>query len=437
MRRMIWGTCVLAIVLLACPAIGFAQFIVRDQQYRCPTAEPNCAGSTKKLPAFESIGNATINYVEVKDDGTLWDRRQLDEALAQIDKARDGGRRKPIVFVYIHGWQNNADEVKNDPSETDCLQLHGDVAKFRKCGVERLAARPFNGETRPVVGIYLAWRGLSSTIEPVKHLISYWPRRNKARLVGRAGMFESLDAIVKKVGEHRDDYTLMMLGHSFGARVLEYAAEAVDPGRDHCGFMERFRRRFSHEPTRDCPAATADALLGTAKVPVDLFVYVNSASSHRMTYKALDDWKRICASTPSHPVCSADPLYLATSSHTDYATTFLLPAANAILPALRADRYHLIAAANTPWLHTHADPKTVPSCPPLASGSFCFEDPRIHSKKAPVTYYAEVHRDNAQRRFWIFNTGRRLIRNHGDVWNERVFNLVMAVLDRRLTATEQ
>jgi pimeloyl-ACP methyl ester carboxylesterase len=437
MTRATLGSYLLATALLAFPVTGFAQFIVKDQQYRCPIADPQCAASMKHLPAFEPVGNATINYVEVKDDGSLWDRRQLDEALAQIEKARDNGKHKPIVFVYIHGWQNNADEVKNDLSEIDCLKLHGDVAKFKQCGVARLAARPFNGATRPVVGIYLAWRGLSSTVEPVKHFFSYWPRRNKARLVGRGGMFESLDAIVKKVGEHRDDYTLMMIGHSFGARVLEYAAEAVDPGRHHCGFMERFRRRLAGAATSDCPGADAGPSLATDKVPVDLFVYVNSASSHRMTFKALHDWKRICTSTPSHPVCSADPLYLATSSHTDFATTFLLPVANAVLPALRADRLHLISAANTPWLHTHSDPRRVTSCPTLASGSFCFEDPRTSARKTPVTYYAKIHRTNAQRRFWIFNTGHRLIRNHGDVWNERVFNLVMAVLDRRLTATEQ
>jgi hypothetical protein len=421
--------------LLALPATAASQFIVRDQQYRCPKADPTCATSVTQLPAFESRPNATINYVEIKDDGTFWDRRQLDDALEQIGVARQNGAQKPLVFVYIHGWQNNADESRANVGETDCLKLHGDVAKFRTCGVDRLADRSLNGVTRPVVGIYLAWRGLSSNVEPFKHLFSYWPRRNKARLVGRKGMFESLQAIIRKVGEHRDDYTLMMIGHSFGARVLEYAAEAVDPGQQHCGFMERFRRRFSRDAAGLCPSTAGDASLGSTDVPVDLFVYVNSASSHRMTLKALRDWERICADTPSHAVCSADPLYLATSSHTDYATAFLLPVANAIGPAFRADRFHLISAANTSWLHTHADPRKVPSCPPLASGSFCFEDPRHGAGEGPVVYYAEMHRDPQQRRFWLFNTGRRLIRNHGDVWNERVFNLVMAVLDRRLTAT--
>jgi hypothetical protein len=100
------------------------------------------------------------------------------------------------------------------------------------------------------------------------------------------------------------------------------------------------------------------------KTPVDLFVYVNAATSHRMTYKALDDWKRICADQPATPGCAADPMYLATSSRTDFATSFLLPFANLIAPAFKADRLHLISAANTPWLHTHHDPKKMgAACP--------------------------------------------------------------------------
>ena len=442
MRRITFGSCLLAVTaVMASPQRAFPQLIVHDQQYRCPAIDPHCANSVKKLPAFESLGNnATINYVEVKDDGQLWDGRELDDALAQIEKARDGGKQKPIVFVYIHGWQNNADEEKNKASETDCLKLNGDVAKFRTCGVERLASR-FGGESRPVVGIYLAWRGLSTNVEPFKHFISYWPRRNKARYVGRKGMFKALDDIVRKVGEHRDDYTLLMIGHSFGARVLEYAAEAVDPGRNHCGFMERFRGTFDADKHRsDCPPAASDvSSAGTSKPPVDLFVYVNAATTHRMTFKALDDWKQICDTVPNHPVCKADPMYLATSSRTDYATAFLLPVADAVLPALRADRLHLISAANTPWLHTHNDPRKVTSCPDdISAESFCFDDPTPalrHPEKRPQKYYTEVHRHNAQSRFWIFNTGHRLIRNHGDVWNERVFNLVMEVLNHRIMTT--
>ena len=54
-----------------------------------------------------------------------------------------------------------------------------------------------------------------------------------------------------------------------------------------------------------------------------------------------------------------------------------------------------------------------------------------------ATYYVRAHTHNEQRRFWTFNTGRRLIRNHGDVWNERVFNLIMAVLERRVETQNQ
>jgi len=435
-RRLLVVVVVVAVAALPRPAA--AQLIVRDQQYRCPSVDPQCANSTKKLPAFEQHDNYSINFVEVRDTGELWDARQLDEALAQIARARTGGQQ-PLVFVYIHGWQNNADELPNDPNETDCLKLQGDVAKFRTCGVARLAALSGVAGARPVVGIYLAWHGLSSSIEPFKHLVSYWPRRNKARFVGRTGMFEALDAIVRKVGEHRDDYVLVMLGHSFGARVLEYAAEAVDPGRGRCGFMAGFRARLTtNARARACAKILGDLARqpSTMRSPVDLFVYVNAATSHRMTYKALDDWKNICAKAPANPACSASPMYLATTSRTDFATGLLMPVANAILPALHSDRWHLISAANTFWLHTHHDPVQVKTgCPtPIDPGSFCFEGPQSNTRQngPTVTYYTRGYRNHTDGRFWIFNTGHRLIRNHGDVWNKRIFNLVMAVVQRRI-----
>ncbi|WP_239491444.1 hypothetical protein [Luteitalea sp. TBR-22] len=423
--------------VIACPVAVSAQFIVPDQQYRCPEVEPQCPGSTRKLRSFEEGHGYTINFVEVKDDGTFWDERQLTEALDQIAKARNGGLLKPIVFVYIHGWQNNADELKNVDGETDCVRLRGDVAKFRTCGVARLAASAGGSGSRPVVGIYLAWRGLSSTVEPMKHLISYWPRRNKARTVGRQGMFTALDRIVKKVAEHRDDYVLVMVGHSFGARVLEYAAEAVDHDRRHCGFMERFRERMTGLPNPECLAAAAAPTPATTDPvlpPVDLFAYVNAATSHRMTYKALDDWARTCSSQPSTPGCAAAPMYLATSSRTDFATSFLMPVANLVGPAFKADRLHLLSAANTPWAHTHHDPKKVRTCPTLTADSFCFEGPEddLQQNGPTALYHVRAHTNNSQRRFWIFNTGRRIVRNHGDVWNKRIFNMILALLEKRL-----
>lgn len=430
-----------AYVLAAFPRPAFSQFSVPDQQYRCPQSEPRCRQSAKKLPAFEQGAGYTINFVEVSDKGNLWDERQLTEALDQIEKAREGGKKKPTVFVYIHGWQNNADEPKNDPTETDCLKLNGDVAKFRKCGVEPLAGLSNVEGAGPVVGIYLAWRGLSSTIEPVKHLFSYWPRRNKARFVGREGMFKALDAIVKKVAEHRSDYTVVMVGHSFGARVLEYAAEAVDPGQRHCGFMQRFRERVSGRISPTCAAAVAAARSTPGvKPPVDLFVYVNAATSHRMTYTTLHEWEWICAKEPSNPVCGAHPMYFATSSRTDFATAFLLPVANLVAPAFKADRLHLISAANTPWLHTHHDPKKAKAgAPELSPDSFCFDaPPNNHDQNGlPVRYCARAHDRIDQRYFWVLNTGHRLIRNHGDVWNRRVFNMVLAVYEKTLAEKKQ
>jgi len=78
--------------------------------------------------------------------------------------------------------------------------------------------------------------------------------------------------------------------------------------------------------------------------------YVNAATSHSISLKTIKDWKEKCGSS-SRPVgCDKDPLYLAVSSRADLLTAIVMPIANIVLFSPHTDQYHLISAANTPWL---------------------------------------------------------------------------------------
>ena len=74
------GAILAFILTLGIAAPLHAQFLVRDQQFRCPPSDAKCR-KTKKPLAFEfdvSESNHhpyTINYVEYTDKGALWDPR--------------------------------------------------------------------------------------------------------------------------------------------------------------------------------------------------------------------------------------------------------------------------------------------------------------------------------------------------------------------------
>ena len=183
-----------AFLACALTSAAQAQFLVPDQQFRCPLSDAACQ-KTHKPPAFEiGISEAnhhpySINYVEYTDKGKLWDPQELDDAINQFKAAADDGNQHPLVVVYVHGWQNNASN------------LSGDIVKFRGF-MSRLADDyPIGlpGKAPQVAGIYLAWRGLTFTFEPFKHIFSYWPRREIARKVGRTGMYEAIEKIKQAV----------------------------------------------------------------------------------------------------------------------------------------------------------------------------------------------------------------------------------------------
>jgi hypothetical protein len=403
MRTLIW------ILLAGLTASG--QFLVGDQSYRCPASETGCKG----LHAFERGSGYTINYAEYRDSGMPFKPRELQDALDQIEAARQANGWAAVV-VYVHGWKNNANERYDNVN---------DVVRFRAAMV-RLARQyaPGNSsQTPPLVGIYLAWRVLTLTVEPFKTM-SYWPRRYFGRKIGQSGMHDAMRQIVDKVGEHRDQYRLFFVGRSFGARVLENAADGVDTRRP--GFMRNHRVQVATK------AVSAESL-----PPADLIAYVNAATASTVTRKTVDHLTMLCGKpeTSASPVCNARPFYLAVTSTADLATGVILPVANLVFPALTSDGLHLLSAANTPWLHTHT---VVEVRCPLESGlptpfrcdadkdkDFCsdaFRDTR-------ACY--EVRRVNpgvTPGPFWIMNVNGQVIKDHGDVWNENLLNMLSSIL---------
>ena len=103
-------------------------------------------------------GRYKMAFVEFGDQGSPLDNSQRKAALEVIHKAP-----RPLLFVYIHGWQNNA--------------ASGDVCRFEHF-LDMVSSFPeFTGRKINVIGVYIAWRGKDLTA-PGLNFLTFWSRKS-------------------------------------------------------------------------------------------------------------------------------------------------------------------------------------------------------------------------------------------------------------------
>lgn len=434
-------------LLLACSFASLqarcqkAAFFTRQHRYRFGRTDPQCSKDNHCNLEIPPSRDYSLNFIEFKDDGTPYDQAQINAALDQIHAAQNSND-SVLVFIYIHGWHNSAEERTDQPKNPNCGQrlYTGDVDKFRHCGLEIFAKNPpfpprhGAAPAAPrIVGIYLAWRGWDFGWPPLSWVPSYYLRMPKARSIGLIGMNDALKQIFKAIDPKKPHLTIAM-GHSFGARALEAALDGLPKGAGSSlqkGILQGYREKAS------------DLRIGPDPLPVDLVFYVNAATSNADTIRTQKSWDSTCQKNKING-CNNNPLYFAVSSHADLLTEVLMPFANLLaMPvgfALRGPNYdngyHLISAANTPWMQTHKIPVQTPV--PAANApkeGFCFAVPAKHGPD--LTYVVETKPRKTPSIFWIMNSdhwsaavqGQWIISKHADVWNAGVFNMVRSLID--------
>jgi hypothetical protein len=413
---------------------------VGDLRYRyAPDQECRPQPSCINLPARESEPGKgwELAYAEFRDDGGAWDALQTKSIISLIEQAKADNGGAAVVVLYVHGWKNNANAA-TPPARKD-------VEKF-KTALDRIATMASrvrtDGKLPPLVGIYIAWRGLTATVEPLKTL-SVWPRRAVARRVGRHDSFDTMDAIVRAAKPSSADRTrLILFGHSFGARVLENAVDGIDAQNARAGAMRAWQQAV---------AASAGALAPSP--PVDLIGFINAATQSTITGEAIRRLQasntvfygpggsvEACKDDPRgdrRPECRPIPLSFAVSSTGDLATRYLLPVANALIPA-GPFPWRLRAAAFTGGLQSHEIdevncPPPVPHrCSPLGDRELCFEANRNDQRVC----YEMRRKANAsnQTPFWVMTVDPRVVTDHGDIWNQNLLDLFAAVIERSQAA---
>ncbi len=118
----------------------------------------NTAAEPTKSVRGPADGRYKMAFIEFGDQGSPLDNSQRKAALEVIHEAK-----RPLLFVYIHGWQNNA--------------TSSDVCRFEHF-LDTVSSFPeFTGRKITVIGVYIAWRGKDLTL-PGLNFLTFWSRKS-------------------------------------------------------------------------------------------------------------------------------------------------------------------------------------------------------------------------------------------------------------------
>lgn len=299
-----WWSCRLVFVLSSTLLVAscvqnkpFRMLGIDDKNYH------NQKPSSEKVPV-SSERNFRISFIEFDEKGDFWDRRQLGRAASMI-----GHSKKPVLLVtYIHGWHHNAKDRKPGGKNP------GDVQTFR-CLLSELAISE-STKNFEVHGVYLGWRG--RLVDGPLDYLTFLDRKAAATRVAGTPVTETIFELIRQARKDADSKCIV-IGHSFGALVLEKAMAQAITGS----------------------VLVLDSQHGMARehfnAPADLILLVNSAGESIYAKEMTDMFARIGYRDDDD---SNRPLLISITSQGDTATSGWFPVGT-FLPNLFGHRkYH-------------------------------------------------------------------------------------------------
>lgn len=344
-----------------------------------------------------------IAFVEFGEQGSYQQPSQLKNALELIQNTT-----KPLIITYVHGWQNNAES--------------GDVEKFETLLARLDRAPAIRDVGFHVLGVYLGWRGKLTPVPLLKEL-SFWNRKATAeRLASNYDCYDAIASISEEARRHGtgQQYTVL-LGHSFGGLIVERSVAHAINAEIH-----------GH--------ATADR-----SMPADLMIAVNPASDSILT-------RQMIAALYSRRTENTRPLFVSITSTGDWATGTFFPLGAGLAaiskgfnqvgapgPAQRMESERTFYASTpghnemlvnhfTLDLHeTIRSPRGHPALETnlehnLSAGVFALDGA---SKKLDL--WQLKRRGDVDVPYWDVQVDPSIIKDHGDLWNERAEAMMAAI----------
>jgi hypothetical protein len=167
-----------------------------------------------------------LAIVEFDDQGRCYDRGQMDgvaKRLEALAPEHGSSAEDVILIIFVHGWKHDA--RSDDDNLTAFRVLLKETAEYEK-GAASPGVRP-----RPVLGVFVGWRGLSDfRLGDTVADATFWGRQAAGQrvatgsvreLLGRARLYRN------RRRKHGGNPLLLIVGHSFGGMIVYSAPGAV------------------------------------------------------------------------------------------------------------------------------------------------------------------------------------------------------------------
>jgi pimeloyl-ACP methyl ester carboxylesterase len=419
-------------VVLAALAVLSLSACVSLRSYR--TNPPY--GPVEEPPFQDRDGNLVhVGFVELDDHGLYWTDRQLPASMEMIETAAQPNGA--IVVVFVHGWMNNARFPDQDNG--DLNHFKNDVLAVMSQH-ETEAARREGRPRRNVVGVYVAWRGMS--IKGRLFALSFYDRKSAALRVADTQATVTLRSLIAKTRENPRSQ-VVVIGHSFGGLITERALGPVL-------ITEAMRLRTG--------GALAGSLLRDAP---DLVILVNPATN---ATRALGDVWTLKESPEVVPrratlfhlrqqALSRTPLIVSLTSATDNATGLAFPIGeylegvfqsfrgwdgtpmDGVFPSERTVYAKTMGHLPPIWSHdvgfrqlaeARTNAATEPAAPCRegeASGEICFI---VGNDLFTMTPRAGRFNDT---HYWIMQMPKTIVNGHSDIWNPVWVNMLIGMME--------
>jgi len=183
-------------------------------------------------------GGSSIATLEFDDVGEPLDAHAVDDIRKEIQSQPEGTRKPILAVFFVHGWLNSA-----------CSHNYKDFQEAIKWVAS--AETSFK-----VAGVYVAWNGSSlrgvpniPLVKSVADYSTFWSRKRAAvRVAGvpaTGAILQLIDAIRESDRMQRSSgkttSKIILIGHSFGARIVEFALAQAFVAKGYDSSIARLR----------------------------------------------------------------------------------------------------------------------------------------------------------------------------------------------------
>jgi hypothetical protein len=343
-----------------------------------------------------------LAFIEFGEQGSYQDPTQLQNAVDLIKRTP-----RPLVITYVHGWHHGADS-------RDVGNFSGWLSQISKTQLIR------DSGLHPI-GVYLGWRGESTTIPVIRQFTFYSRKAAAERLASNFDCYDAIAAVSQAARESHGaggQYTVL-IGHSFGGLVVERSVAHAINAEMH-----------GH--------AAADRSL-----PADLILMVNPASDSILT-------RQMIAALASRHTENSRPFLVSLTSTADAATGTAFPVSTSLAATTKVfnevpvpgteqreseRRFYTATPGHNEFLINHETVKMdktiqahgVKALPTNLSHNLTGE---IFATDGPNETLELWHIDrvgNVDVPYWDVKVDPSIIKNHGDIWNPKAQAMMAAI----------